>query len=167
MKVISAMKTGSYTGKFGTMVKYAIQFEGQEEAVELSQKPETPAPKAGDELEGTIEDTQYGKRFKKAQGSFSKGGFSKSDPTSFYLSYGKDIVTAFITAGIIKDTKEAATQWTNFATLGKKLYDDLSAGHNPIKTPEKPVQSQTTYSARDDEPPMPEEREVDINEIDF
>ena len=119
----------------------------------------------GQEVDGEWKKDSYGNdKFEITRQSSGRGGFgAKSDPTSFYLAYSKDIVTAFISAGIIKDPKEAATQWTNFATLGKKLYDDLSAGHNPIKTPEKPTQSQTTYSARYDEPPMP----VDINEIDF
>lgn len=68
-KVQSAIKSGEYESKFGTMHKYLVQFEGQPMPVELSQKPETPAPKNGDSLHGTIEDTQYGKKFKKVQNS--------------------------------------------------------------------------------------------------
>jgi len=76
-KVETSMKTGEYAGQYGQMIKYAVKFEDQNEAVELSQKPETPAPKTGDVLEGEIEDTKWGKRFKKAR----VGGYgSKSDP---------------------------------------------------------------------------------------
>lgn len=66
-KIVSAIKSGEYESKFGTMHKYIVQFEGQPMPVELSQKPETPVPKTGDSLHGTIEDTQYGKKFKKVQ----------------------------------------------------------------------------------------------------
>jgi hypothetical protein len=79
MKVLSAMKTGEFNGKYGRLFKYAVQFEGQDEAVELNQKPDSPAPKAGDILEGTIETTQYGRRFKRAQSGGFGGGF-KADP---------------------------------------------------------------------------------------
>jgi len=58
------------------MAKYAIKFQNQDEAVEMSQKPDTPAPKAGDILEGEIESTQHGKRFKKAR----VGGGRFNDP---------------------------------------------------------------------------------------
>lgn len=84
--VTNALKTGNYDSKFGPMVKYTVQFEGMEDAVELSQKPDTAAPKAGDTLEGIIEATQYGKKFKKAQGTsngFSRGqGKSPEEMTS-------------------------------------------------------------------------------------
>jgi hypothetical protein len=76
-KVVNAMKTGTYESQYGeddgsgkkVMVKYTVQFEGSDDAVEVSQKPTTAAPKPGDEMDGTIETTQYGKRFKKAAGS--------------------------------------------------------------------------------------------------
>src|SRR5215213_5803621 len=59
--------------KYGPLKVYTIQFEGSDDWVEVNQKPESPVPTVGQELEGTIEDTQYGKRFKKAQGA--GGGF--------------------------------------------------------------------------------------------
>ena len=74
--VESAMRTGEYTTQYGPMAKYAIKFQNQDEAVEMSQKPDTPAPKAGDILEGEIESTQHGKRFKKAR----VGGGRFNDP---------------------------------------------------------------------------------------
>ena len=75
-KVVSAMKVGEFTGQYGLSYKYAVQFEGQMDAVQLSQKPETPAPKAGDILSGTIEETKWGKQFRKE----SKGGGRYNDP---------------------------------------------------------------------------------------
>lgn len=76
----NSMKTGEYEGKYGKLYKYTIQLEGESDAVELSQKPDSPEPKTGDVLEGTIEDTQYGKKFKKALAPF--GGSQKSDPAT-------------------------------------------------------------------------------------
>jgi hypothetical protein len=63
-----------YDTQNGKMKKYTVQFEGSDDWVELSQKPTTPAPTVGQELDGTIEDTQYGKKFKKAYGA--GGGFA-------------------------------------------------------------------------------------------
>jgi hypothetical protein len=64
-KIIAAMKTGTYQGAHGEMYKYTVQLEGEADTVEVSQKPDTPAPQPGETLEGSIESTQYGKRFKK------------------------------------------------------------------------------------------------------
>lgn len=62
-----------YETKFGAMKSYKIMLDGGE-VVELSQKASTPAPTVGQELEGHIEEGQYGKKFKK---EFQQGGFSK------------------------------------------------------------------------------------------
>jgi len=75
----NSMKTGEYEGKYGKLYKYTVQLEGESDAVELSQKPTTPEPKTGDILEGIIEETQYGKKFKKIETS---SGNSKSDPAT-------------------------------------------------------------------------------------
>jgi len=156
----SAMKTGEYDGKFGKMFKYAIQVDGEANACELSQKPETPAPKVGDKIFGSIETTNYGNKFKKsAQGGFSKGSFQKSDPNTMLISYAKDIVVAFVAAGKIKEEKEASNQITNFSTLFRGIYNILSNGENPIKKSE--------VVTADDGQPIPEEEEVDIEDIPF
>jgi len=69
------MKTGEFDGKYGKNFKYGMILtddKGTEvEGVELSQKPETPVPAVGSTIDGNIEDTQYGKRFKK---DFARGG---------------------------------------------------------------------------------------------
>lgn len=71
----NCIRSGEFTSQYGTNYKYTIQADG--ETGELSQKPETPAPKTGDKLFGHFEDTPYGKRFKKARQGF--GGF-KDNP---------------------------------------------------------------------------------------
>lgn len=79
-KIVNSMRTGEFDSKFGKMVKYTVQLEDENEAVELVQKPDSPEPKSGDVIEGTIENTQYGRKFKKER----SGGFggSKSDPAT-------------------------------------------------------------------------------------
>src|SRR5688500_4252543 len=69
--------------KYGALKVYSVQFEGSDDWVEVNQKPESAAPAVGQELEGNIEDTPYGKRFKKAQGAGgSFGGSRVQDPAT-------------------------------------------------------------------------------------
>lgn len=77
-KVLSATKLKERDSQYGKMIDYMMVFE-DDKAGEMSQKADTPAPKAGDVLEGEITQTNYGPKFKKA----SKGGFGggwKQDP---------------------------------------------------------------------------------------
>ena len=48
MKIVSIMKSGEFTGKFGTLHKYMVMFDGQTEAVEMNLKPSSPVPQVGD-----------------------------------------------------------------------------------------------------------------------
>lgn len=79
-KVESAMLSGQYDSDYGepvsttdgtpsdkkVMYKYSLKLAGRQVAVEMSQKPSTPPPKAGDVLYGDIETGNYGDKFKKA-----------------------------------------------------------------------------------------------------
>lgn len=81
----NAMQTGSFTTKAGTTLnKFMLSLEdaeGKQVAAELSQKPETPAPTIGSTIEGEVEQTQFGPRFKKAQQGFGgPGGGRFNDP---------------------------------------------------------------------------------------
>lgn len=78
--VVNATKSGEFTGKGGVMHKYLVQLEGVDVGVEVVQKPDTPVLKAGDKLNGTIEDTQYGKKFKKEFSGGRGGGGYKESP---------------------------------------------------------------------------------------
>lgn len=77
--VISAVGTAEagnapreYDSQYGKMIAYKLKLEGVNDIVEMSRKADSPAPKAGDELIGTIEKTQYGHKFKaeRPQNSF-------------------------------------------------------------------------------------------------
>lgn len=97
----NSMKTGEYEGKYGKLYKYTVQLEGESDAVELSQKPTTPEPKTGDILEGIIEETQYGKKFKKIETS---SGNSKSDPATQKAIIRQNALTNAVNYCIAKAT---------------------------------------------------------------
>lgn len=66
--------------KGGTFAVYTVELKDEQgfTNAELVQKEETPAPKQGDVLEGTLESTEYGQKFKKEQSFGGKGGGGKS-----------------------------------------------------------------------------------------
>jgi hypothetical protein len=87
-EIIGAMKTREFSGQYGKTFVYTINIsglnleDGSSEPLELNQKPESPAPKAGDKIIGHIEDGKYGTRvFKRVKQS---GGFQggRSDPAT-------------------------------------------------------------------------------------
>lgn len=64
----------------GTFVVYTVALKDGDgvTAAELVQKQASPTPKPGDVLEGTLEKTDYGMKFKRAQNFGGKGGGGKS-----------------------------------------------------------------------------------------
>lgn len=70
-----------WDSKFGPMVTYLIQVEGNGEPVQLNKKADSPAPKVGDELVGEILETEYGQKFKAEYKASSRGGYAKSPET--------------------------------------------------------------------------------------
>lgn len=87
-KVVNVQERDKWQSSYGEFQNYALQLEGEEGWVQLSQKPETPAPQAGQELFGRIEVQTRGdktwRKFKKGQrqdgGNFKGGGgSSKAD----------------------------------------------------------------------------------------
>lgn len=167
--VTNAMKTREYAGKYGTMHSYAMQLEGVDATVELSQKPETAPPKSGDTLDGTIEDTQYGKRFKKAQpaNSFSGGTTSRqNDPDTrasierqSALKAAVETVRDYYTwAGItIPKDKEAErlSVYVNEIANVTKTFTQVLAGTPVVEAKTQgQVFDETIAAARADEPPI-------------
>ena len=85
VKAINRQK--NWSGKFGDMVSYYCLLEngeGNQAEVELAQKVSTAAPQVGQSLEGTVENGEYGKKFKKAQpaGGGFRGGPRPDDPAT-------------------------------------------------------------------------------------
>lgn len=62
------------TGNDVPMLTYKVMIEGQEEAVDVNRKAEGDAPKAGDVLSGTLEQTDFGYKFKPERKPFTPGG---------------------------------------------------------------------------------------------
>lgn len=67
-----------WESKFGPMVSYTVDLTGPDGkmvgGVEINQKPSTPAPSEGQSLEGRLEETKFGLKFKKENtGSFGGG----------------------------------------------------------------------------------------------
>lgn len=136
------------TTKYGPLKVYSVQFEGAEDWVEINQKPESPAPTAGDNLDGTIESTQYGKRFKKAQVA---GGFTGGRQTDPETRGSIERQTA------LKEAREAVY---NFQVLADGKPSDLDAYIVEIIATAKKFQAylgnanaQTTVKAEDDNLP--------------
>lgn len=68
-------KTRTFDSKYGSMVSYQVKFVGNDNAVEVTRKSSSPAPKAGDALEGTIDVSgEYGPKFKAEYANKSFGG---------------------------------------------------------------------------------------------
>jgi len=64
---------------YGTMTDYMLTFDNGE-AAQLSQKQTTPAPVEGSKIEGAIEQSTWGPKFKKVQKAFGGGGGRQQDP---------------------------------------------------------------------------------------
>lgn len=79
--VISAVKKKEVDGQHGPMQVIALTLDdgtASPIAAEWFTKASTPIPAPGERLDGTLEDSQYGKKFKKAQQQGFGGG--RRDP---------------------------------------------------------------------------------------
>lgn len=75
-----------YETKYGKMKAYKVMLDN-DEVVEINQKESTPAPTVGQELEGHIEEGEFGKKFKKEFKKEFSGGFPSQ--TKFTEDPGK------------------------------------------------------------------------------
>ena len=93
--------------------------------------------KVGDELEGEIKETQFGKRFEKTKTGFSKFGRSGnySDPDTMLISYAKDITTQAIEKGLIKTNKDAAQKLSSWCELMFQIFDKRKQGKSVVAEP--------------------------------
>lgn len=75
IKALSQNPPREWQSKFGTMLTYKVKFEGSDDIVDVNRKPGNE-PKVGDVLQGTIEDSDFGKKLKPAPKQFGGGGKS-------------------------------------------------------------------------------------------
>lgn len=99
--VISDISTdiSTYSSQHGDFKSYKVRFnQTGDDVIQISQKASTPAPKVGDTLEGSIEETSFGKKFKKdfTPKSGAPAASTGKDPHTMYVSYAKDIVCVLI-----------------------------------------------------------------------
>jgi hypothetical protein len=104
-KVTSAAKLKDRESQYGTMTDYMMMLTDEANApaaAELSQKQSSPVPKAGDILSGTIEQTNYGPKFKKEKPSFGGAGVSPRDPEIQRYIMRQNALTTAANRGICK-----------------------------------------------------------------
>ena len=167
-KIISAMKTGEFQSKFGTMVKYAVQFEGEDDAVEIVQKPTSPVPSG--EVSGTIETTQYGRKFKRdASGGFQGGNNPQRQSSIEWQSARRDAVDYCIAKsrllldlGKKKDAEEELS--------GKHIFEvalyfkGIETGATQLRDKEKEAEQEVE---KEDAPVEDNQEEIPLEDIPF
>jgi hypothetical protein len=88
-KIEKVVPRDPWTGKFGTFNSFAMELSGVDGWVELSQKPETPAPEVGKDIFGHIDSTtNNGKtymKFKKQKPQEFGGGSSMNQKDIDYI----------------------------------------------------------------------------------
>jgi hypothetical protein len=83
-KIKAVTSKRSFETKYGELMSYKVQITGDdgfEGEAEITQKPATPAPSAGQEIEGTLDKSnpKFPPKLKKAQGGMGgRGGGGKS-----------------------------------------------------------------------------------------
>lgn len=126
-----------FEGQYGKMSTYTLmgELDGELDSVQLNTKSSSPAPKIGDELEGTVETTQYGKKFKKSAPQGSGGGYSggKSDPETQSAIIRQNALTnsvAFCVAKANLMTKEKGLELLTGKTIIEvaTVFAEFSAG---------------------------------------
>lgn len=114
----------------GTFLSYRVALKDVEGVVELSQKPETPAPKAGDLLAGEILPAQgsFPPKFRKEKRDFGGGGGGRSaqDWEASGRAQGRAHAQEMaLTYAALKNKTDAT--WGEIMALADKFFDDAQA----------------------------------------
>lgn len=108
-----------WTGGFGPMVTYKVIFQGGPDVIEINKKPDSVPPKAGDTLDGTIEGTEYGKRFKAVSKQYGQYGAQSKQSAPSTSSYQPRDDNAIKAQFAIK----AAIQFASMSNLPSNFTD--------------------------------------------
>lgn len=131
-----------WPSQYGPMLTYTVLFEDRETPVEINKKPDSPAPKVGDIVEGDINRTEYGDKFKAAPKAFGGGGggaksFSKpQDQYTMFLSYAKDVAVAMLDKTGKLDEAAYGVVLAAVNDGGKTLYEARPDGSVDVKKEE-------------------------------
>lgn len=74
--ITAAEKKKEIEGKNGPLIVYTLSLGDKDRSVdaEVLQKPSSPPPEVGSQVEGTLQDTEYGWKFRRAKPAYSGGG---------------------------------------------------------------------------------------------
>lgn len=130
-KITSSAKLKDRETQYGPMTDYMMMLTDENNAsvaAELSQKQSTPAPVAGATISGTIEQTQYGPKFKKDKPAYSGAGVSSRDPETQRYIMRQNALTTAVNRGICK-VQELCKFAKDKKEVNKILDEELSGKH--------------------------------------
>lgn len=91
-------KTREFESKYGKFISYKLKLGGEDEVVELVKKWDSPAPKKGEVLTGTIDTSgEYGAKFKVERPAFGGGrsGYQPKDEAAIKAMWSIGQAIAF------------------------------------------------------------------------
>lgn len=133
-KVTSAAKLKDRESQYGVFTDYMLMLtdeQGVNTAAELSQKQSSTAPKAGDTLSGTIEQTAYGPKFKKDKPAYGGAGVAPRDPETQRYIMRQNALTTAVNRGICK--VEQLCKFAKDAKAVEKILDEELSGKHLIQ----------------------------------
>jgi hypothetical protein len=151
-KIKSVGKNKDIQSNFGPLRVYDVEFEG-EGWVEITQKPDSPAPQIGQDLDGTIEDTKWGKKFRRAQanypgggGGFRKGGDSPETRRSIQAQSALNAAerTVFGFYSLQSDDKLTLEKYRDEIIMVAKAYEGHLGNENQQTTITQPAPTTTS-----------------------
>lgn len=136
----------------GPMMSYKVMFEETgDKVIEMSQKASSPAPKAGDKLEGSIDmSSQYGPKFKK---DFTKrGGGAPKDEAAIRAQFAIKAAIQLYAALPEKARAEVQDSQLWVEARAKEMYamvDAVKGAATPASDPAKKEMDDFTQSLAD------------------
>lgn len=82
-------QTKSWSSQHGEFITYYIKVEGDDEPVQLNKKSGSPKPQVGEELYGSINTSEYGKKFKSEKRPFNKDNPDKQNQIKAQWAIGQ------------------------------------------------------------------------------
>lgn len=121
--------------------------DGKEAEVTFLQKPESPLPEVGSQLTGTVEQTQYGLKFKRewkqSGGGYGGGNRDEEINRAVAVKAATQLAAAQISAGVVKEDAQAIAALSSFT---EQIFAVLT------KSADKPEGKAQTVKSDDDIP---------------
>lgn len=153
IKQVSKQEPKRYEGKYGVTLYHKVRFEGSDEVVEIGRK-ENHRPKEGDKLYGTIEDTEYGKKFKAERKPFTSSAKPMRDDSAIQAQFAIKTAVAFLEKND-KATLDTVEQYAKdiFAMIGR-----VKASNSESSNPSLKAQWDKTIEAKNEDKPIPNDK---------